>query len=308
MNSLRPTITVAIPSFNKEKYIDRCLKGILAEKENIAKIILVDNCSEDKTFELAKKYEPAIKCYRNETNLGMAGNWNRCIDLCQNEWLMIFHADDEMLPGAIAKYLEFIKKYPSVGMIQAAANTIFENKKAAERTFRPQKELRQAGLEALSLPQCVVCSTVMVKKGVYDKLGYFVPSMSSDVEMWARIGSKYDLGYINSPTINYHVNSSSAGKASLLNRSLKEIKKDWDCLAEKTATYYPTQETREAFIKNYKKTAPYNCLAVVKANLGAGKYFKALQTAWLIIFYYGDFGPLLKLLIEGLKKIINKTT
>ena len=72
---------------------------------------MVDNCSTDKTFELAKKYESHIKCYRNDINLGMSGNWNKCIDLCKTDWLMIFHADDEILPGSIIQYLNFIKKW-----------------------------------------------------------------------------------------------------------------------------------------------------------------------------------------------------
>ena len=81
MKNRKPTLTIAIPSYNKEKYIDRCLKSILHEKEHVTEIFVVDNCSSDDTYELAKKYKPDITCYQNEENIGMSGNWNRCIDL-----------------------------------------------------------------------------------------------------------------------------------------------------------------------------------------------------------------------------------
>ena len=202
-------ITVAIPSYNKEKYIKQCLKSILVEKAHIDKIILVDNCSTDKTFEIAKTFEPQITCYRNDTNLGMVGNWNKCIDLCTTEWLMIFHADDEMTPGAISKYKDFTKKWPTVALIHANSYSMNEEDSDSKTlSGTNQKDFWKAGLEAMSC-HYGVCSAVMVKKEVYTKLGHFMPSLSSDAEMWARIASKYDIGFLNSPTVTYRISQTS---------------------------------------------------------------------------------------------------
>ena len=194
------TLTVAIPSYNKEKYIERCLKSILTEKKYIDKIILIDNSRTDKTFEIAKKFEPEIKCYRNEKNIGMSPNWNRCIDLCKTDWLMIVHADDELVPGSIKKYQDFIKKHPSAGLIHADSYMIDDSESSKNDsgqikkelwTANAKKELWKAGLNALSF-QYGICSSVMVKKNTYDQLGYFIRLLlSSDAEMWAIIASKY---------------------------------------------------------------------------------------------------------------------
>ena len=291
-------ITVAVPSYNKEKYIERCLASIVREKESIDTILLVDNNSSDRTFELAKTFEPSVTCVKNETNLGMSGNWNKCIDLCQTEWLMILHADDEMVPGAIEHYRKAIKKYPSVGIIYANAYSIVEGDESTKKMNQNyQKEFWQAGLEAMECKP-TVCSAVMVKKEAYNKLGYFIDkSLSSDVEMWHRIASKYDTVFLNIPTVIYRINASSTGFDSLTNRTLKEIKEDWDILDQQTASHYPTKLLQKQYLEKCFRRAPGAYFAVVKANIRAKNYFKVLQTLFLIIFTYRGIIPLI--LISG---------
>lgn len=302
---MKTTLTVVIPSYNKEKYIERCIQSILHEKAYIDKIILVDNCSTDKTFEIAKTFEPEIKCYKNEMNLGMAGNWNKCIDLCETEWLMIFHADDELVPGAMRHYKDIIQKYPTAGLIYANAYSIIEEDESTKSmSDRNQKEFCLAGLEAMSC-RGSVCSAILVKKEAYKKLGYFINnSLSADVEMWHRIASKYDVVFLNVPTVIYRVNTSSTGFDSLVNREIGEIKADWDLLNEKMAEHYPTKESRDAFLKQCLKDAPGAYFNVVKANIRAQNYFKVLGALILIIFTYRGFVPLVSITSAIIKKRI----
>lgn len=302
---MKTTITVAIPSYNKEKYIRQCIKSIIHEKEHIDKIILVDNCSTDRTFEIAKGFEPEIKSYQNVKNLGMSGNWNKCIDLCDTEWLIIFHADDEMVPGAITHYRKIIEKYPTAGLIYANAYSIVEEDESTKSINKSsQKEFHHAGLEAMNCHGSV-CSTVMVKKEAYTNLGYFInKSLSSDVEMWHRISSKYDVVFLNKPTAIYRNNASSTGPASLVNREIEEIKADWDLLNEKMADHYPTKESRDDFVKQCLKGAPHAYFNVVKANIRARNYRKVLAALFLIIFTYHGFFPLLLIIFTIIKKRI----
>ncbi len=305
------SLTIAIPSYNKEKYIERCLNSVLAEKQHIDRIILVDNCSTDKTFEIAQGYGPNVTAHRNDTNLGMSGNFNRCIELCDTEWLMIVHADDELLPGAIQQYLALIKKHPSIGLIHADSYSVLNGDESTKTLSQNhKKELWTAGADAMSCAYGV-CSAVMVRKDVYDRLGGFiVSSLSSDVEMWARIAGSYDVGYINNPTVIYHVNSASTGPQSLINRSVKEIKADWDLLTEKIADSYPTPEAKEAFLRQSLKLAPSSYWGVVKANIRARNYKNALQALWLIIFTYNGLIPLTKIIwgifVKKVKSVTKK--
>lgn len=298
-------LTVAVPSYNKEKYIERCLASIVREKESIDTILLVDNNSSDKTFELAKTFEPDVTCVKNETNLGMSGNWNRCIDLCETEWLMIVHADDEILPGAIEHYKRMIEKYPTAGIIYANAYAITEEDESTITISKfDQKEFHKAGLEAMKC-KTSVCSAVMVKKEAYDRLGYFIEkSISSDIEMWHRISSKYDTVFLNLPTVMYRITASSTGFNSLISRDLEEIKEDWDTLNTQMASHYPTKESRDLFLKECFTLSPGGYFAITKANLRAGNYYKALRPIIIIIFTYRAFFPLLSMILAIIRKRI----
>lgn len=298
-------ITIAIPSYNKEKYIRECLESILHEKEHVEKILLVDNQSPDKTFTIAKEYEPEIVCIRNETNLGMSGNWNRCIDLCDTEWLMIFHADDILLPDTIQKYLDIVKKYPDIGMIYANAHSIIEDDTSTITEHpNPKKEYWSAGLDAMTC-KTSVCSAVMVRKDAYRELGYFIDkSLSSDIEMWHRVASKYSIGFISDATVIYRNSKTSTGIDSLINRSIKAIQHDWDTLEKHMASHYPTEESRMQFLEESRAGMPSGYFAVAKANLRAGKYLKVLHALWVIVVTYGGSKELLRMVYAILKKRI----
>ena len=289
------TLTVAIPSYNKEKYIERCIKSILADKEFINEIILVDNCSTDRTFEKAKKFEPEIRCVKNERNLGMSGNFNRCIDLCKTDWLMIFHADDEFIPGSIKHYLDFFERHPSVGIAHAdffyVKNGNYDSKIYAKTD---DKEIRSAGPDAMNWPKGYACSAVMVRKSVYDNLGYYMEeSLSSDVEMFVRISSKYDKGYLDTPTVIAHLNSDSTGRNSLINREPEEVEADWKSLGDKILTYH-SEEARESARKGGAGSMIDGLIIVATANIKAGQYRKALRALRIVIFKYHGFFKLFK--------------
>lgn len=297
------TITVAIPTYNKEQTITRCLKSILPEKNSIDSVILVDNQSTDKTYTIAKTYAPFVQCYQNKTNLGMAQNWNECIKHCTTEWLMILHADDELVPGAIRFYREFIEKYPSVGIIHADSYSAQEeNPTAKAYTQKKQKEFWPAGLEGMRC-NYGVCSAVLVKMDAYKRLGNFIESLSSDAEMWSRIASTYDVGFIDKPTVTYYNSKSSTGFEAITKRSVFAIKRDWDFLYKTIESHYPTNETRSVYRKHVRQGMPGSYYAIAKANIKVKNYLKALQILAIIIIYYNGFIPLLRYIYKDLKKV-----
>jgi glycosyltransferase involved in cell wall biosynthesis len=310
----KPTITVAIPSYNKEAQIKRCIESALRNVDSIDNIILIDNCSTDHTFEIAKSYEPNITCVLNDKNLGMSGNFNRCIELCKTDWLMILHADDMLLEGAIKYYRSLIDKHPNLGLIHADSYTVMEGDEST-KTYHPRntREFYEAGADALTCPYGV-CSAVMVKKEAYDKLGGFVvDSLSSDVEMWARIAANYSVGSINEPTAIYYSSIKSTGPQSLVNRSIAEIKADWDDLNARMALIYPEGPARENYLASIRQSAPGSYFAVVKANLKARNWRNVFSGLKLIIIDYRGLWPLIKIISSIIfrrisllfKKIIN---
>lgn len=67
-------ISVIVPMHNAEKFLDLCVSSILQQTFEDMEIILVDDCSTDKTLEIAKSFgDPRIKILRTEKKLGYPG-------------------------------------------------------------------------------------------------------------------------------------------------------------------------------------------------------------------------------------------
>jgi glycosyltransferase involved in cell wall biosynthesis len=97
--NLNPKVTIAIPTYKRAHLIEKALESSINQvKFNDYEIIIVDNEDskyENETEELIKSYKNSnISYYKNEKNLGMFGNWNRCIELARGEYITILNDDD----------------------------------------------------------------------------------------------------------------------------------------------------------------------------------------------------------------------
>ena len=64
-------LSILIPSFNDEDYIKQCLESILMNISEEFEVILNDDCSDDKTLEIANSFnDPRLKCNLAHTKLG----------------------------------------------------------------------------------------------------------------------------------------------------------------------------------------------------------------------------------------------
>lgn len=112
-----PAITVTIPAYNAAKYIAASLRSVLGQDCDDFEIVLIDDCSTDKTFEIAKQFrrDPRLRLYRNLARKGIAATRTKILSLARGIWIAAHDADDIMLPGRLKEQLEFLKSRPAVG-------------------------------------------------------------------------------------------------------------------------------------------------------------------------------------------------
>jgi glycosyltransferase involved in cell wall biosynthesis len=300
------SLTVAIPTYNKEQYIKRCIDSVLRQNMPL-KIIVIDNQSIDTTWDIINSYGDEITKIQNSTNLWMWWNWNKCIDSCDTDLLMILHADDELLDGALQSYLDFYSSNPDIGLMHAGSIFINEDSHNEFIAVSDTQTIRIKWVDALNKvigDANIICSSVIVPKRIYDEVWYFlVDSLSSDIELWARIAKKYDIGYITQNTVKVYVNNSSTWKNSLLGRTIKGILKDWDNLNSLMLSYYETKDQNQA--KKYSNKAIIAwLLMIMMAAYWAKQYWKIVQSVYYIFFRYNAlFNPIVwQKLISAVKK------
>ncbi len=100
----QPELTIAIPTFRRPDILREAVASALAQRSDCAlEVIVVDN---DTDLEGARAVDavvssfrsPCLRLYRNRENIGMFGNWNRCIELARAPWLSILNDDDLLKP------------------------------------------------------------------------------------------------------------------------------------------------------------------------------------------------------------------
>ncbi len=91
-----PKVTIMIPTFNQENYIEEAIKSALMQNYPNLEIIIGDDCSTDRTGEIAKRYvSEKVIYFRNEKNLGRVGNYHHIAhDLATGEWAINLDGDD----------------------------------------------------------------------------------------------------------------------------------------------------------------------------------------------------------------------
>jgi glycosyltransferase involved in cell wall biosynthesis len=92
-----PKVSILIPVYNRQDYIAECIQTAINQTFKDIEIIIVDNASDDGTWEICKNFEARdqrIRIFRNETNIGPVRNWIRCVKEAQGVYSKLLFSDD----------------------------------------------------------------------------------------------------------------------------------------------------------------------------------------------------------------------
>lgn len=118
---LAPKVTILIPTFNREKYILEALSSAAQQTYRDTEILVIDNCSTDKTVEIAKRFaasDSRVRILVNEQNLGPLLNWKRGLENASGELVKILWSDDLMRENFLAETIPVLTD--GVGFVVSA--------------------------------------------------------------------------------------------------------------------------------------------------------------------------------------------
>lgn len=111
MDSRKPLISIALCTFNGERYLREQLDSVLAQTYTDLEIVAVDDASTDETVAILREYEARdarVKVFVNATNIGLQKNFERAISLCAGSFIAPCDQDDIWLPEKLSTLLERI--------------------------------------------------------------------------------------------------------------------------------------------------------------------------------------------------------
>lgn len=129
--------SVAICTYNGEKYLREQLDSILNQTVSVDEIVICDDNSSDGTHDIIEqycsKYPNIIKFYINEINLRSVKNFEKAISLCNYEIIFLSDQDDIWVNEKVEEYLEFFEKNKNIKVLASNGYCLNDNSQIEEK-------------------------------------------------------------------------------------------------------------------------------------------------------------------------------
>ncbi len=118
----RPLVSVLTPVYNGEEFIQRCIESVLAQTNGDFEYIIVNNCSKDRTLQIAQEFarkDGRIRVHDNGTFLGVIANHNLAFSMISPaaKYCKVVAADDWIASDCLEKMVALAEANPSVGLV-----------------------------------------------------------------------------------------------------------------------------------------------------------------------------------------------
>ena len=289
MNGNEPLLSILTPAYNHEKYVSVFLDSILAQTYRNFELIIVDDCSTDKTASIIEQYnDERIRFFRNDFNHGMNGNLNVAFSKAKGEYISIIASDDFLEPQYLEKMIayymqqkEFSVLYPKIQAVDDEGNLIKNQNeyKISANRFLMLKDFfyygNGMGSPGMMLSRKYAETVFPLDEGI---------QQHQDFIIHIQLLLQADCGFLDIPLVNYRIptddnNHLSSNDKKAFKRIEIETPFALDYFVKNIKSVSLLQQIFgtdiEAFGEPTEKTIPY-----ILARLALAKPENRLLTLW----------------------------
>ena len=187
-----PKVSVAIPVYNRERYVAAAIDSILAQGFTDFELLAIDDGSTDASRAVIEAYDdPRIRLVANHPNAGIAATRNRAVGLARGEYLAFLDSDDVACPDRLARQVAFLDAHPDVAAVGAWVAWIDSDGRALGRVKRMATAPDDIAAQRLFRPG-IVNSAAMARTAVLRQFPHRADlRVGEDFEMWARFAAAH---------------------------------------------------------------------------------------------------------------------
>ena len=216
-------ISVIIPAYNAEKYLEQCVKSVQSQIYDNIEIIIVNDGSTDRTAEIIerlKEKDSRIRTLHKRKNEGIGAARNSALELVTGQYVLFLDSDDWVDPNHISDLYDLLVRTDSdVSIANFTRYIESENRYEIhisdddyyERIFTPQEWFTYQYGKPHYLS---VCFTVpwckLYKRSLFENISYYTGSFGEDDRTtWKLYLAADKIAYMHRSTMVYRVNSGS---------------------------------------------------------------------------------------------------
>ncbi|BCS97090.1 hypothetical protein DSLASN_27220 [Desulfoluna limicola] len=290
-----PRVSVVIPCYNRESYIEETIHSVLKQTYQHIEIIAVDDGSTDETRKILEKFGHRVLLleHPDRANKGQSASINLGLSVATGKYIAILDSDDLFAPNKISLQVACLESHPDVGVVYG--NGWYIDQKGHKLHSILGRDHKETNDPARMLLTCHfnIPSNSLVRKTVYDTVGGFDESMRSaqDHDMGIRIMEVTKAAYIDHILWYYRQHSDSQSGRHALRRWLTGF-----VILKKSCVRY-----------DYGLRIKMKRLAVLNFRLGQCYLAeKSYDRAMVCLLKSGFFDPLRGLrVLTGLEKVGN---
>jgi glycosyltransferase involved in cell wall biosynthesis len=224
-------VSVCVPVYNGAAYLRECLDSVLAQDYGAFEVLVVDDCSSDDSATIVAEFaarDRRVRHVRNPRNLGLVGNWNRCVELANHDWIKFIFQDDVAEPGCLDTLMRYAR-VPAV-LVTCRREFIFDESvpEALQDLYRDSQRRVRAFFEERDFATPMQCqrgaieqfgynlygepTSVLLHKRFFEVFGPFRQGMimSCDLEYWTRVAIHTGAYYCGEPLVRFRVHQQAS--------------------------------------------------------------------------------------------------
>ena len=226
-------LSVCLPTYNGEAYVAEAVRSVLEQSYTDFELVAVDDGSSDRTLDILQTFDdPRLRIYQNPHQRGIPGNWNVAVGLARGEYVCVFHQDDVMLAGNLARKIALFDADPSLSLVHSRAEAVVEAgapERVAEWREKAETDFVEDGeayfRKLLLYGVCICAPTVIVRReqlaaagGFNETLGY-----ACDYEMWMKLCLEGRVGFLHDTLVRYRWHADNASHNYQYERGVEEL-------------------------------------------------------------------------------------
>jgi glycosyltransferase involved in cell wall biosynthesis len=221
-------VTVAVMSYNNAAFIGQTIDSILSQEGVRVEVLVYDDCSKDDSLAVLQGYadEPRLHYEVNAQNLGMTGNYNKCVAAGSGRYIVVLGSDDILYPGHLSSLVEALDANPQAALGYTQCYWIDEQgvrtQYAEHPGHRPQSYCggRDEVIDLLSFDNYITPSAVMLRRSALHLVAlpeggiHRHDMLAGDWELWIRLGRVApDFVFLRQPSVGYRVHEGQISKS-----------------------------------------------------------------------------------------------
>ena len=218
-------VSIIMAAFNAEKTIECAVNSVLNQTFDDFELIIIDDCSTDKTAEIVESFaekDKRVRLLKNKENKGVSLTRKRGLEEAKGEWIAILDSDDAWAPEKLEKQIVLQKK-TNAELLFTGSAFMDENGEKLDWQLHVPAEINYKMLLRQNL---ISNSSSLVKRELYSQFFVVNDNIHEDYATWLSILKTGRIAYgIDEPLLIYRINKSSKS-----GNKFKSAKMNWNTL------------------------------------------------------------------------------